>query len=975
MLAASVRVLSAVEPAGKNDGQVLVVVEFSSSNPGRLALSLGHADEGKKVIAESAFQGDNIAERLALPLSVDTEGRQSLTLSWVGTNEEVILRSLVVQTFTGKRISRLDPETLLPVDDAAPASEHRLVKDPIRQTIFRTFEVDLPAVVSPPPLPLIPPPPPTNWPLAIYLFAFLALGIVGAVGAASSWSTPSTDRVMRALGPLAWLMIFAGNFKLAGTMSITGVSLDDSWPLVLEYGAQRNWQLGSDLIYTFGPLGFLFDGRGLGGFAVERLIFAWAYAMFIAYVGWRVGGRLPWILRIPFWAFIILFPSTPTLLAAGVACVLMNGSKRTRADRLEWLGLMAGCAVVALVKFTDFLAISAMIFGFTTLLLMQRRWKFAIAVPTTFAGLHLVGWMLAGQSLFGFPSYLIGAWQISAGYGETMSYPPAPGMLGWGLALAAALLVCAAVNVAVSGRRWMETGLKSGIVLGCAFLSWKHGFVRADMGHVDFFMAMAFPYACLLTVAPGLEAFGTKPKTFSWRPALVVGAALVALFIAAAAAYQGAGRWMHPGWALKTAAQRIVASPSVKLPQLNEIPAEQRIEWQLPEITNLVRGAKVDIVNFQQNYAFLNGLNYQPRPVFQSYSSYTPYLHQVNLDYYRSASRPDWVLFQLESIDARHPWLDDAPLMLDLLTGWTPRLREKGFLLLEKPQPIAPQGTWRELQSGKTRWGRTIELPSRPPNTLIALKVDAPRSRSGKLKGFAYQPALGVLTLQMQDGRKVNRRFIPSLASTGVQLSPYLETIDDFLSWRANVGGKNEVVSFRLKAEADADGEYKRDYHYTLLEWVPPATRLETTSTVEGLLYPYFPGIPEVVRANGSLQVGLQEGLEACGGRAPNRFEFSVPAQVRGVTGRFAVVSAPGATPEEVSVGIHLVNKRGEKIAGYAQTLIPQKHDLDQQPHFFDVDFPPFSPDAKQRLIVEAASTKTRLAAHVWWGPVVWKNP
>jgi|GEM_PF-3146281 len=952
------------------DEPLLVIAEFSSTKPGRLALSMGH-DE--KAVSEAAFHGGKDWERLTLPLPVGVEGQQSLTLTWTGTSEEVLLRKLVVQSMTGKLLRHFDPETLLPSAETL-ARERRMVSDSIGKTVSCTFEMELPErpVIPPPPAA---PPAATNWLLVTYLLSFLALGIVGTAVVISVWFSTNAGWALRIFGSLAWLLIFVGSFKLAGSLPITGVSLDDSWPLVLEYGAQRNWQLGSDLIYTFGPLGFLYDSRGLGGFNVERLIFAWGFAMFVAYVGWRIGCRLPWVLRIPFWMFMALFPSTPTLLAAGVACLLMDAPINSRLKRLEWLGLIAGCATLALVKFTDFLAISSVIAGLTTLHVVQRRWRLAVALPAIFGALHLVGWMFTGQSLNGFPSYLLGAWQISAGYSATMAYPPSAGMLEWGLGLAAALLFCAAIHGLMAGSRWIESCLKSVIVLGCAFLSWKHAFVRADAGHTIFFVVTAFPYSCLLTTISQIGNGGSRLKVSSWHSVLRASPALIVLAVTIAASHQTPNLYVHAGQSLKSGVERIVESPSAKLPQLKEIPTEQWNNWRLPQIASVVRNAKVDIVNFQQNYALLNGLNYRPRPVFQSYSSYTPYLHQVNLDYYRSTSRPDYLLFQLESIDARHPWLDDAPLMLDLLTKWTPRLREKGFLLLEPPPLDIPQGTWREIHSGKARWGRNIELPSQPPHTLIALRVDAPRSSLGKLKGFLYQPSLTQLTLQMQDGRKVTRRFIPTMATTGVQLSPYLETIDDLLSWQANLGGKkNEVVAFRLTPEKKAADEYKSDFRYTLLQWTPPEARTTSELTASKILYPYFPGIPEVMDVKGNFQIGLLDGMEACSSRTPTRFVFHVPAGARGVTGRFAAVCAPSEVPEEVTFTIHLLNEQGEKEISHVQTVIPQTHQLDHKPHFFDLDFPASSPDAKPRLILESTSTKSRLSAQVWWGPVSWKT-
>jgi len=43
-----------------------------------------------------------------------------------------------------------------------------------------------------------------------------------------------------------------------------------------------------------------------------------------------------------------------------------------------------------------------------------------------------------------------------------------------------------------------------------------------------------------------------------------------------------------------------------------------------------VGGASIDVLGFRQDAAILNGLNYTPHPVFQSYAAYTPGLQRLN---------------------------------------------------------------------------------------------------------------------------------------------------------------------------------------------------------------------------------------------------------------------------------------------------------------------------------------------------------
>ena len=110
------------------------------------------------------------------------------------------------------------------------------------------------------------------------------------------------------------------------------------------------------------------------------------------------------------------------------------------------------------------------------------------------------------------------------------------------------------------------------------------------------------------------------------------------------------------------------------------------MEDRLSRIAQRVGHSSIDVFNYRQGVALLNDLNYRPRPVIQGYTAYTPDLLRANLDFYRSASRPSYVLFSLETIDGRFPTLDDALLLPYILENYQPVLAEHRFLLMDVRQ-------------------------------------------------------------------------------------------------------------------------------------------------------------------------------------------------------------------------------------------------------------------------------------------------
>src|SRR5207248_1142988 len=59
--------------------------------------------------------------------------------------------------------------------------------------------------------------------------------------------------------------------------------------------------------------------------------------------------------------------------------------------------------------------------------------------------------------------------------------------------------------------------------------------------------------------------------------------------------------------------------------QLNQV----RKETQLPIVSEIVGRATLDVFGQEQSYAVFTGLNYRPRPIFQSYMAYNPALTRM----------------------------------------------------------------------------------------------------------------------------------------------------------------------------------------------------------------------------------------------------------------------------------------------------------------------------------------------------------
>ena len=86
-----------------------------------------------------------------------------------------------------------------------------------------------------------------------------------------------------------------------------------------------------------------------------------------------------------------------------------------------------------------------------------------------------------------------------------------------------------------------------------------------------------------------------------------------------------------------------------------------------PGILNEIQNKTVDIIPYEISYIYFNNLNYDPRPLIQSYEASNGYLDRLNYTKYMSATAPDYVLFSSGQIDDRCPFWNESLTKLALL--------------------------------------------------------------------------------------------------------------------------------------------------------------------------------------------------------------------------------------------------------------------------------------------------------------------
>lgn len=592
------------------------------------------------------------------------------------------------------------------------------------------------------------------------------------------------------------------------------VRLDGSWELALARLLRSRAQAGVDYIFTYGPLGYFYTT-------------AYDAELFAAKCAWEAGVKLAMALAFASVVLRLRNPLARVVFCLGVVTLLGPQSHSMR-DTLYPLFVavvtLALCrsrqgapaavayglllATLALVKFSFFVlaALCLPVVG-VVLAATGRRAAAVLASGAFVVGLASL-WLVTGQAPANFGAFLQWSVIISAGFNQAMAL--AGDLRQVGLALATLGLLTAGFVADARRLPRLESWPLTLLLTGILFLQWKQGFTRQDDLHVEgffgFTLLLPFALAAWLpppagqAVAGRLLLLGTVVLSLvGLEIALQKRGGTIALATAQAGQLPGRAEDAFMPWRLAVRLDR---------PATGEV-----AKYFLPSIKARVGDAGVDLLLQNQGVVFLNDMRWRPRPVFQSYSAYTPALQEENARFFRSDRAPRYVLYHLVPIDARFPATEDSQALLEILRRYHPVLVEKGFLLLEQNDRAPPDAAPEVVRQWSARFGEPI--PVADAGEYQTLAVDVRPTARGRLRALLHQPATLLLEVTTVDGGQRLFRLVPSLSAEAFLLSPLLGEGPGILGLYGSPGAVR-VRSVRVLAPGSAADDYEGAVRVTL---------------------------------------------------------------------------------------------------------------------------------------------------------------
>jgi hypothetical protein len=728
--------------------------------------------------------------------------------------------------------------------------------------------------------------------------------------------------------PACFALVFVSAFFLSGTQQAP-LELDPSWHAALEYATVHHLQFGTEVVFTFGPLGFLSTRTSLGHLVGARVAFAFFWSALVALAATSLAKRLPGWVRYAFLAWLVVFTLSAGLdqtaffvLASGALLLLADKPKQ----RWQVPLLVFAFIVLSLIKFSFLTAAMVSIALVCACWLRQRKTLMAISLALAAPVGFVACWWALGQA----PSHIF-PWfrqglELESGYSAAMNLVPKTSVLCVALAslvLFAGAWITSIVRVQGGFLVWACRITLAQYV----FLAWKEGLTRSGDWHTFVFLW----FLPLGIVFLFLDELVGVPTAFHRR-------ALEVIFVLSMMLCLAASSLQIPGFTW----QQVVDWPSRVTHNVRLIAISLRGHadtlyadcrdpknihmLQLDRAKDLVGNQSVDVMNYLALAAVINGMNYRPRPVFQGFVAYTPALQRLNAAYFRSDERPHFVMLCQQATDGRFPALEDSAALNYVLNNYVPVARDGPFLILQ--QRTSEDPALQLVGEQSLRFGEKLDL-ARWSGAPLFMSVSIRPSAFGRAVTFFYQQE--PLFMQVARGGAPERyRIVPSMATQPFLVSPVLNSNYDALSLYAS---RHRPPTDEVVFERPRHGSLEFQEEITVRLYAAPGfphavkdiSPDEILADVEGRAF--WPSPTPPLQNSCASQVVIFHGSPAWLMCAPSKIVMEIPPQASALSGYFGVPEAlyPGesAQRDPVTIAIDVCSKPGACHRAFDQFLMP----------------------------------------------------
>jgi hypothetical protein len=519
---------------------------------------------------------------------------------------------------------------------------------------------------------------------------------------------------------------------------------DASGAAALHLAHSLGLEFGSELIFHYGPLGFLNDPVLVYG-PTSALAFVYAAAVQLALTasvllfalrkyGLLAAVAITWVV-----AAIAPEAVAPAELVPFIVFLLcmaaIQGFVRPRFQRRLVVlgGLVAGAHL--LVKLDTGVAMLAVL-AVCSWALPPGRWRSELLLAGSFLLGAAAGWLAAGGGADAIGDFLRASRELVSGYADATAIEKSH-KWDYPAAVVLAALVTVVVVRSVKPPQRAVFGLAIGVF---AFLQFKHAFVHHDPFHAHAFFLAA-------VVVP--LALWWPERRWSRLGLATSGVALVVLLASIVGlgpllkSTDGVRAFRDPVSAVSDGARQALtlASGKRRREEMDEARRRIRREYPLsPAVRGMLAGHSVHVEPWEVTVAWAYGLDWRPVPVFQPYNAWSDYVDDLSADHLRARRAPERIL-RLEppvDLDDRNPDFESPAYVAAMLCHYRPLHTAARTQVLERVGSRC--GAPRRIGSATARAARPVRVPGAGPRDLVYATIDIPKRLVDRVRDLAFKP-------------------------------------------------------------------------------------------------------------------------------------------------------------------------------------------------------------------------------------------
>lgn len=405
----------------------------------------------------------------------------------------------------------------------------------------------------------------------------------------------------------------------------------------------------------------------------------------------------------------------------------------------------------------------------------------------------IIFWLLLFGTFNGFFSFVAGMVHLAQDNSSAVAYYPYNNWL-----VLSSFIILVILNFLI--KRTKETDFFAILVALSLFAAWKHGMAREDVFHVRGFFVFVMICLSLLLI------FRKKKIVFN----LLISIAALYLFSLNIKNANNYSPYRYEYFRVGNFFSFLTEYSSLKQNADETITKQVAGNILSQRFKDEINGSTTDIYPWDYSVIPANGLNWQHRPVLQSYASYTSWLDRQNADHFNSDKAPGFIVWETEkitrdvnggsfnSIDGRYLLNDEPQTIINILRNYDFADKDSKFLLLRKRQNRVEMVST-ELPGGDYKWGQWIAVPEHEGDILRA-KLKFRRTFPERLKSFFYKDEQFWFLLRLANGEIHKYRIVPANAEDGLWIDPYIFNKDKALIVKdiSIVGSSSRILSDKI---------------------------------------------------------------------------------------------------------------------------------------------------------------------------------